>query len=513
MKMSDRSILTLDIGSSSCKAVVIDGSGREMASGSGEYPVYFAEGQTFAEQEPDEIWQGVCEAVGRALARYSGKGRIAAISLSSQISSHFLVGTDNRPLTRIITWMDSRANDQAERMKQSFTPEQLFFHLGAELPPGSSWPIPKLSWLSRYRPAEVELARYMVQPKEWVLWKMTGEWMTDLSSARGAVHQQTGEPADVLLAWAGVSRELIPPVGEPHQTAGTLTVEASELLGLARGLPVMLGWNDLNAAILGTVDWTRKGFGFDITGTSEHIGLLTRDSSGVLSPHHGINKIPFLQGYQTVYGVTSSGGHAFKWYAEQIACRGGKPGVAIDFGQIAEQAAAIEAGADGLIFLPYLNGERAPWWNPHARGVFFGLHFSHRRPHLARAVLEGVGFALRSILERLPYVPSVLVTAGGASKLGLWNQIKADILGVPVSRTQTTEAGCLGAAVLAAYGLGWYGSLEEAGTRMVRTGEEYTPRPQFKALYDESYGLFTELYLSLVELYQKSANRRDEGVS
>lgn len=514
MAMSDRSILALDIGSSSCKAVIIDGMGNEMAFGSAGYPIYYTEGQAFVEQEPDELWRGTQEAVVRALAGYENKHRIAAISLSSQISSHFLVGADDQPLTRIISWMDSRAKVQAEQMKQAFPTETLVRLLGADLPAGPSWPIPKLSWLNSHRPFELERARYLVQPKEWVLWKLAGEWKTDLSSARGTLHQQSGEPADALLAWAGVNSSLIPPVGEPYSTAGRLRPNAAAMLGLDAGIPIILGWNDLNTAILGTADWTQPSFGFDITGTSEHIGLLERSSAGNPSvSNYGINRIPFLDGYQAVYGVTSSGGQAFKWYAEQIACRADLAGGGIDFSFITEQAATVEAGSEGLLFLPYLNGERAPWWNPNARGVFFGLHYAHRHPHLARAVLEGVGFALRSILERLPSVPSVLVTAGGASKLGLWNQIKADILGVPVVRTQTTEAGCLGAAILAAYGLGWYATIEEAGASMVSTGEVYLPRSQYKSLYEESYGLFTELYLSLVEIYHKSAKRRFEGLT
>jgi len=502
----NRSILSLDVGTSSCKAILFNEAGIALASGSGQYPVYYSEDQVHAEQDPDDIWEGVCAAIGEVLDNKPASTEISAIALCSQVSSHMLVDRENRAITRILTWADSRANEQAQRVKAAFSRDELIRCLGADMPSGPYWPLPKLMWWNENHPEYIAKAKYVVQPKEWVLWKLTGEWMSDLSSLKGLVHQSTRQPAHVLLEWAGILSDLIPPIGEPFQLCGRLLPILERELGLQGSIPVVLGWNDLHAAILGACRWTKSGIGFDITGTSEQIGQCVHADQLNARSYEGVNRIPFLNRYHTLYGVTSSGGQAFKWYAEHIDqyAFGERKGP-VDYELVSRQAALAPAGAAGLIFLPFLNGERYPWRNPDARGVFYGLNFSHGRPHMARAVMEGVGYALRSIEACLPLPLEAIVIAGGASRSDEWNQMKADILGIPVYRTQEREAGCLGAAMLAAAALGWYTSLEEASTRMVRVEREYVPDASARSVYDESYGHYLELYRSLGPLFKKTA--------
>ncbi|KIL40438.1 hypothetical protein SD70_13570 [Gordoniibacillus kamchatkensis] len=493
--------LGIDIGTSSCKAILFDEKGREAAAASSGYPIYRSGPIGAAEQDPHEIWQAVCDAVVRLRLSPEQRSKLAALSISSQISSHFFVDGDHRPLTRIVSWMDRRASTEAAEMKRAFSPTELRRLLGATLPAGASWPVPKLKWFNRYRPGIIERANYIVQPKDWVLWKMTGQWKTDVSSLRGIVHQQTKKACLPLLEWAGVSPRIVPPSGEPWEVVGQLLPHAAEALRLPVSLPVVLGWNDLNAAVLGLLG-SEETIGFDMTGTSEHIGIVVSGNDEAAGAEPGINRIFFTGDKDLVYGVTSSGGYALQWFASQVFRSRADES---EYETIMEAAAAVTAGSEQLLFLPYLQGERSPWWNPDAKGVFFGLSPKHDRSHMARAVLEGVGFALKAIYVRLGRWPSTIRIAGGASKMKVWNGMKANILGVPVQTLETSEAGCLGAAMLAAYGTGAYATLEQAAAEMTRVKDICDPVEPIRRFYEDRYPYFEELYHTLEPLFEKTS--------
>jgi xylulokinase len=491
-------LLCLDIGTSSCKAVIFDSLGFELARGIGKYALHYPGPAGYVEQHTDEIWTGVCQAIRNIMLPEERKREIAVITISSQISSHLLIGHDNKPLCNIINWMDTRAADEAELLKNSFTQDELHKLLGASLPIAPAWPIPKLRWFSKHMRPILDQSKYIVQPKEWIIWNMTGRWVSDVSSLRGLVHQKSGLGSSELLNWAGTTPGIIPPLGVPHEEIGMLTNNAARQLNLQAGLPVILGWNDLNAAVLGLVGM-EKQLGFDVTGTSEHIGIvISRQNAQLGAPmsNTGLIRIPYLYEGDLLYGVTSAGGFAFEWFMENI--EGNR-----DYDRIMVEVGKIAGGTEGLLFLPYLNGERSPWWNSKARGTFFGLSGTHTRAHMARAVLEGVAFALKSINERHGTMVKGIRTSGGSARNSVWNQIKANILGIPFEVMETQESGCLGAAILAAYGIGIYGSIEEATMRMIRTKHTIVPDPSETEKYNKHYLLFIELYHALEPLFPK----------
>ncbi|BBI33569.1 xylulokinase [Cohnella abietis] len=519
MTTRTKAVLSLDIGSSSCKAALIDAQGRFLAESSAAYRIHNVKEGWF-NQNPDEIWEGASKAirglfVGQAGSDNKGQIAVAALCLSSQIGSYMLVDRDNKPLTDFLSWMDTRAVVESEEMKKAFTEAELRSQLGMDIPVGPNWVIPKLRWFNRHHPDLLERASLVVQPKEWVIWNLTGSWMSDQTSAKGCVHQQSLKPASKLLEWAGAGPDIVPPIGLPHDIAGTLIPAVADRLGLPSGIPVVLGWNDMSAALLGLAGLPDRLTGFDITGTSEHVGLI---EPGLFSPVpkyvEGMNWVPLGETHRVIYGVTSTGGQALKWFVEQID-QYGKNDInsSVDYDTILRQAGSISAGSEGLLFLPYLSGERSPWWNPAARGVFFGLNPSHDRSHMARAVMEGVGYALCTMIDRLPVKPANMLVAGGSSRNRLWNQIKANQIGVPFSRLETTEAGCLGAAILAAYALGWYSSLRETGNQMIRIAETYEPDRSVSSIYEEGYGRFVDLYHALVPVFSRESSNRDIGGS
>ena len=499
--MKSSVVLTLDIGTTSSKLVLIDKFGHELFSDKASYPLYFPS-QGHVEQNPREVWRNICEMLMRLSSEAGQTYCIEAIAISSQISAHFLVDNDGEPLTNVISWMDSRASQEAKELIETFSREELHDELGMDMLIGPAFIAPKLKWLARNEPDLLSRARHLVQLKEYAIWQLTGEWRSDLTSLKGIVNQRTQRPSTRLLRWAGVPDHIIPPYDQPWAIAGKLSSSPAANLNLPADIPVILGWNDLNAAILGTIGIPSSRRGFDITGTSEHIGFVSADPLNT-SPE-GINCLPFINDVMLSYGVTSSGGQAMQWYMNNIA-------VSKNYEDIERHVGRVPAGAEKLIFLPYINGERNPWWNPNAQGVFFGLRAHHTKDHMTRAVLEGVGFALKASAVRLETMPEQFVVSGGASALDVWNQIKADILGIPFCKLSTTEAGCLGVAILAAYALGWYDSLASASENMIRTSKVFAPDAGKHALYNRKFETYLSLYSALRDVFDANINQPEDA--
>jgi len=500
-----RTILCLDVGTSSCKAVLFDEFGNIHAEGKGDYPTHRpAMGRV--EQNPDELWDAVKTSMIHLHSATKGNEKIKAISISCQTSSYMLVGKNGDPLTKIVTWADSRAYQEAEEMKEAFSSEQMIEMLGIDLLISPVWSVPKLKWWFKHDPTLAETTKYIIQPKEWIIWKLTGLWKTDLTSVKSLVHQFNGEVATELLKWTGFPSHILPPIGEPYSIVGEILPAISTKLSLPTNTPVFLGWNDLNAGVLGATGLSERKVGFDITGTSEQVGMLEFSGNTFNpQPNSEINIVPFGDEHKMAYNVTFTGGQSFKWYVENIDQYhfNHEDGQAnYEYDSVIDQIQTIEPGAETLLFLPFVNGERSPWQNPSARGVFFGLHSTHNRAHMARSVLEGVGYTIRAIINKFPSMPDEFVVVGGASKIDVWNQIKADIVGVPFSCIQTTEAGCLGVAILAAYGLGWYESIEEASGKMIKITKKFEPQINNKKMYDDEYERFVKLYHSLESFFE-----------
>jgi sugar (pentulose or hexulose) kinase len=295
--------------------------------------------------------------------------------------------------------------------------------------------------------------------------------------------------------------DLLPPICAPDEVIGHITQLAGAETGLAAGLPVICGWNDLNASVLGS-GAILPGDAFNVTGTSEHIGVITTADCRVPE----LVCAPFLPGRKLLYGVTSCGGGSLEWYAG-LAGR--------ELSELVEAAVPVEPEAAPL-FLPYLEGERSPIWDPRASGAFVGLKTAHETHHLARAVLQGVAFSLRQILEIVnatePIADCPIILSGGAARLRLWNQIKADVWKRPVIAPRNSHAGVLGAAMLAAVGAGLYDSVEQAARVMARSGETFRPDPDEAGVYDSIYAVFADLYPALsgimTRLHESRSQRR-----
>ncbi|MGH2523644.1 MAG: xylulokinase, partial [Anaerolineales bacterium] len=518
-------VVGIDLGTSSCKVGIFDHGGGQQGFGQAAYSIVRGpDGQ--AEQRPDDWWQSVCQAVRLALqsGHVPGDG-VAAVGLSGQVGTHLLLDREGQPVRPALSWQDTRARSEATALHQRIGRERLASALGIDLPPGPAWPLPRLLWLRRHAPQHLAQTWRILQVKDFVAFRLTGELATDSSSWRGLVRLPGSEVAADLLQELDLPLDLLPPRQLPCATIGGVSQTAAEACGLAAGTPVVTGWNDLNCGLLGT-GVVRPAMGFDIGGTSEHLGVaLSADTP--LQPADNLMLAPYLSedrhgAARVCYGVTSASGGALDWYANQFVTDLLKShGLSLppdSHARLEAIAASAPPGAAGLVFLPYIHGERAPIWDAAARGVFFGISSTHRHRHFVRAVLEGVAFSLRQVLQVVETAIGAPVdrvyASGGPAGLPLWNQIKANVLNRPLVIPRVTHAACLGAAMLAAIGSGWYADAVQAAEAMVHIAQQVEPDTRYAARYDALFSLYASLYPQLRTAYARlAAISANEGFS
>jgi len=467
-------VIGLDLGTSSCKAIAFSRTGQRVAEARRAYDTR-TEGSAVT-QVPGEWIAAALECLAE-IAREVGagdSGPVQAIGLSGQICTHLLVDSAGRPLADAVTWQDARSEPLVATVDAAVPPAWLTAQLDTQLPPGAAWPLPRLAWFAAAYPDLVARTRYVLAPKDYLVWVLTGAWRSDTASWRGLARPDgtvCGEALDRLQL-----PNLLPPLALPLTVAGYLTGDAAAHTGLPVGTPVVLGLNDLDASLVG-IGAFAPGTGFNIGGTSEHLGAIapTRAADWRVAsvPLHAVDTSRYA-----VYGVTSNAGSVLTWLARTFP------------GDVALTAAASTPGANGLTCVPYLYGERAPIWDAQATGGFVGLNHTHGPADFQRAALEGIACNLRAINDTIPVAlrsTGPIRTTGGTARSELWNAIKAAVLHQPLQLLEEPESAALGAAIMAAVGTGWFDSVPDAVAAMVRLGVLVEPDPQWVEAYDAVY--------------------------
>lgn len=489
-------VIGADIGTTSCKAILFNLDGRILAGHNVEYPLYTPR-PGWAEQDPVEILEAVVQSVRKTVAASRvDPAQVVAVGFSSAM--HSLIALDERfePLGRALIWADNRAAEQAERVRRDMGGHEIYRRTGTPVHPMS--PLTKLIWIREQEPELFRRARYWAGLKEFVLHRLTGQWVMDigLASATGLFNLQQLDWDEEALRLTGVRREQLPaPVDTTHVLRG-LEPGFAQAMGLPAGVPVVAGAGDGTLSNLGTgaID---PGVVAATIGTSGAIRQVT--NKPVTDPSGRTFCYALTRNHWVVGGAISNGGIVLRWFRDNFA--GEEQTVARLLGEdpydvITRYAARVKPGAGGLILLPFLSGERAPYWNANARGVLFGLALHHTRAHVARAVLEAVIYAMYSVHRALEEQagPSVEIRAtGGFARSPLWLQIMADVFGREVVVAESHESSCLGAAVLAMLGMDLVPGLQ-AVHRMIRTRERLKPDPSAHAVYQELFPLYEEVY-------------------
>jgi xylulokinase len=489
--------LGLDIGTSSIKAAAFDADGRALAVSRVPQPVYTPQ-PSWAEQDPADWQAGAWRALRQTLAKVNPR-QVVAVGLTGQCPSHALIDGDGKPLGRAIIWRDGRALQEAAWLRAQVSPQQATAWTGSSDLGDPTLPPARLLWLRNHCPDDWEKARYILQAKDLIGYYLTGETATDVHSAYCLAGPTIGGYASAYLELLGIPTGRLPVTRSATTFLGKVTPSAAELSGLPAGTPVAIGTIDAYCETIAGGGLV-PGSAVDVAGTSE---ILSLGVAGQVTGE-GVYLASLGPAGQFLCGPTQAGGETLRWLL-----RGFYPALenASAYRALEAEAGAAPPGCQGLVFLPYLSGERAPLWDPAVRGAYLGISLQHSRSHFTRAAYEGVGYAIRHILEVCEAAASLraesLTVCGGASGSLFWNQIKADILQIPVFPAIIRETACLGAAILAAVAASHYTDLQEAGQVMARVGPVVEPVWEHVPYYEAGYRLYRAYYPALAKAYQK----------
>jgi xylulokinase len=475
-------LVGLDVGTGGARAVAVDESGRVVAEASSEYPLHTPR-PGWTEQDPADWWEGAREVLGKVASK---AGKVGGIGLTGQMHGSVFLDDSDRVIRPALLWNDQRTQEQCDGITRSVGEERLISIAGN--PALTGFQAPKIVWLREEEPENYGRISRVLLPKDYVRLLLTGEYATDASDASGTLlldvraRDWSAEILDALQ----IPREWMPEVYEGPENTGALREDVAGDLGLPSGIPVAAGGGDNAAAAVGT-GIVGRGLVNSSVGTSgvlfAHANEFDPDPSGRL--HAFCHAVP---GAYHLMGVTLSAGGSLSWWRETL---GG------DYDELVGAASDVPPGSEGLVFLPYLSGERTPHLDPGARGAFFGLTARHGAAHMTRAVMEGVIFSLRDSLEimRELGVPIADVRAtGGGARSALWRRLQADIYNTPVRRTVADEGPAYGAALLAGVASGTYADVDEASS-VVELREEITePDGERSKTYEEHYEVYRSLY-------------------
>ena len=485
-------VLGIDISTTATKAVLIGEDGSVRGTGTAEYP-FDVPRPLWSEQDPARWWVGAVEAIRSVLASTGTRGAdVVAVGLTGQMHGLVLLDAEDRVLRPAILWNDQRTAAECDAIRATIGPARLIAITGNDALTGFT--APKLVWVRDHEPDVWSRVAHVLLPKDFVRWRLTDGYAMDVADGAGtilfdlAARTWSAEVVDAL----GIDRAWLPEVFEGPAVTGRITAAAATATGLAAGTPVIAGGGDqaANAVGLGAVD--------------EGTPVLSLGTSGVVFA-------------PTASPIIEPGGrvHAFchavpgRWHlmSVMLSFRDAlAPGEA--YSALTDGAATVPAGSDGLLFLPYLTGERSPHPDPLARGAFVGLTVSHDKRHLTRAVLEGVAFGLRDGLDLMTAAgmpaPRVIRASGGGTASRLWRQILADVLEAEIATVATTEGAAYGAGVLAAVGGGWFTSVPEATGAWVVATVNASPGADVAA-YRDRHAAYLGLYPALAPTFHAGA--------
>lgn len=502
-------LLAHDIGTSGDKAVLYDTEGNLIASKLADYPLDSRPGG-FAEQNPDDWWNAVKLTTRALLSDAANLGisprDIAVVSFSGQMMGAVCVDKNGAPMRPAMIWADMRASEEEAALRAQLDPRDYYRLTGHRL--SSAYSAFKLMWLKKHEPDIYARTYKTLCAKDYIILKLTGRFVTDFSDASGSGvwDLRRSRWSEELIGMCGLDGEKLPDALRSIDIAGEVTVRAGAETGLLPGTPVVCGGGDGPCAAVGT-GCVEEGEANSCLGTSSWLSLTTaepladEDMCSVTWPH-------LVPGMYMPCGAMQCGGGSFKWATELLSpdfMAAFPDDMQAVYGRENELAASAEPGAKGLIYLPYLLGERSPRWNPKARGAFVGLTYAHSRAEMLRAVMEGVALNLEIILDSMRRAGckiNSLVLVGGGARSEVWRQIMADIYRLPILKPAVTgEATSAGAAVAGGVGAGVLPDFS-AAKRFVKIESETLPNEETAKKYDEIKPIFERCYRALEPIFE-----------
>lgn len=486
----------IDLGTSSVRAVAVDGTGKTLAAGQCEYDI-LKPGLNQAEQDMEKLWDATVRAVRQMLAEDpSLKNCIKGIGYSGQMHSLVMLDKDGRPIRNAIIWADQRTSEEISKIYDRVSEEEFGSVYLNRLSTGFA--LASLLWVREHEPGNYDKLNKIMCPKDYIRYRMCGRIGTDASdaSSTGMWNMKKRTWAYDILDKLQVPSSFLPESHEAYERAGEVTSECAEATGLKKGTVIVYGGGDSLMMELGN-GMIKNGLMASTIGTACHLTCALE--SPVYDPLLRTNTWCHAgERLWSISGAHLSGGVVLKWLKNNILEMG-------SFDEMNECAAKIPAGSEGLLFLPYLNGERTPHNDPNARAVYLGMTLKHTKEHLIRAAMEGIVYSMKesyAILQSLGIPGNRIIASGGGAKSALLRQIQADMYDCPVYTNREKEQASLGAAITASVGCGYFKDYEEACERMVKLKDEVTePNPEHVRIYNEEFKRFREIYKANKKLF------------
>lgn len=479
----------IDVSTTASKALAIDPQGNVVAS-KGKPHDLSTPRPLWSEQDPQNWWAATSGALRELMAEIPAE-QVVAIGLTGQMHGLTSLDRNGQPLRPAILWNDQRSIAQCAAITEAVGPKRLYQIIGSILLPGFT--APKIRWVREHEPDVYEQIAHVLLPKDYIRYRLSGAYVTDVADGSGFGLMEIGRRAwsDEMLAAFDIPRAWLPELCESQEICATVSAEAAAATGLKAGTPIVGGAGDQPAGAVGNgiVSAGQASLTIGTSGVAAAVSdRYAPEPDGRL--HTFCGPIPGMWFHM---GVMLSAAGGLRWLHDAFA-----PGVSYD--EINRKAQSVPRGSAGLLFAPYLTGERNPHPDPLARGAFVGLTLRHELPHFIRAVMEGVSFGMRDQLELLRSLgvrPAEAVLSGGAANSPVWRQLTTDIMGIPLYTVNTSEGGAFGAAILAAVGAGAYPDVATACSHMVRKVEVFLPDTEGVAEYERLYPSYQGLYPAL----------------
>lgn len=484
-------LLGIDLGTSSVKSLLLSEKGDVKGISQQEYTFDIPQ-EGWAEQNPDTWWDATVSTIRGVLKESAiDPAQIEGIGFSGQMHGMVILGEDEKPLRNAIIWNDQRSIKQVKQIEQIIKANNFQDVTFNQIATG--FQTASLLWVKENEPDLYEKIHKVILPKDYIRYRLTGTLSTDVTDAAStlALNVKTGQWSEEIITKLGLNMEIYPTIHLPDELAGTITAQAEAITGLKKDTKVVHGGADQVMQAVGNGIISEGQMSATIgTGGQIFAPLSEPVYDSELRSHTFSN---FKSDSWYFLGATLSAGLSLKWLRDNVLD-------GMSYAEMSKQVQAIPPGSEGLIFLPYMGGERTPHMDPYARGMLFGLTLKHTKVHIMRAIMEGVVFSLKdclSILQDLGKDCDQVIASGGGARSEPWLQIQADILNKPIYISQMKEQAAVGAAIMAGCGTGIFTDVNEASETVIKWEETpYLPDPDNVKKYEEYYNVFKELYVS-----------------
>jgi len=505
--MKNNYLLGIDIGTTSTRTILIDENGNLLASSTSDYELITLK-PGWVEQNPDDWWTATVKTIKDVIEKTNISPRdIACIGLSGQMHGSVFLDNKGKIIRPAILWCDQRTYSQCEKIYKIFGQDSFIKLSYNKALPGFT--APKILWLKEIEPENYSKVEKILLPKDYIRYRLSNTYATEVSDASGTILMDipSRDWSEEILNGLNINKDLLPQVYESVEVTSKVSRVASSLTGLAQGTPIVGGGSDNAAGAVGS-GIVRDGLISDSIGTSGVV--FTHSDRPLYDPKGRVHSFCHaVKGKWHLTGVTLSAAGSLRWYYDTFgpssSIRKKYPNIK-DYELLNKQAESIPPGSEGLIFLPYLSGERTPHADPYARGVFFGISYLHTQDHFIRSIMEGVAFSqldCLSLMRELGIIQDKIVLFGGGSKSSIWIQIIADILNLKVTTLNIEEGPAYGAALIAGVGSGIYGSVEEACSKTIKEDSKINPIKENVKRYEKIYEIYKSLYENLKEDFRK----------